>query len=114
MNKYLKNYTWSIYLRLISIITPHCSEEIAERGGFKGFISELKWPEYNEKYLKEKNVKIVVMLNGKKKGILEVPSDTNQKKLLDIVSSASNLSMIKVEKFAKIIFVKNKIINFVQ
>ena len=54
------------------------------------------------------------MLNGKKKGILEVPSDTNQKKLLDIVNSASNLSMIRVEKFAKIIFVKNKIINFVQ
>ena len=41
LNKYLKNYTWSIYLRLISIITPHYSEEIAERGVLKALFLSL-------------------------------------------------------------------------
>jgi len=110
----IKNYSWSIFLRLISIITPHYSEEIAHNSGFDGFVSELNWPKYKDAYLKEESVKMVIMLNGKKRGLIEVPSNTNQGKLIELINSKNKLSLINTEKFKKIIFVKNKIINFVQ
>ena len=110
----LKNYCWSIFLRLISIITPHYCEEIAEISGFKGFISQLKWPEYDKNYLGEVGVKIVVMLNGKKKGIIETDIDINEERLIELVYTDEKIPIEKNEKLKKIIFVKNKIINFVK
>ena len=110
----LKNYCWSIFLRLISIITPHYCEEIASLSGFKGFISELNWPEYDKNYLGEESVKIVIMLNGKKKGIIETNIDIIEKELIELICSNSEIAIEKNEKFKKIIFVKNKIINFVK
>ena len=110
----LKNYCWSIFLRLISVITPHYSEEIASLSGFEGFVSELNWPKYDKNYLEEENVKIVIMLNGKKKGIIETNVDINEKELIDLVYSDEKIPIDKNEKLKKIIFVKNKIINFVK
>ena len=110
----LKNYCWSIFLRLISIITPHYCEEIAEISGFKGFICQLKWPEYDKNYLGEEGVKIVVMLNGKKKGIIETDIDINEERLIELVYTDEKIPIEKNEKLKKIIFVKNKIINFVK
>ena len=110
----LKNYCWSIFLRLISIITPHYCEEIASLNGFEGFISELNWPKYDKNSLEEESVKIVIMLNGKKKGIIEIDSDVNEEELIELVYSNEKIPIEKDEKFKKIIFVKNKIINFVK
>ncbi len=114
LNQILKNYCWSVYLRLISIITPHYSEEIASNSGFNEFISELDWPVFNKNYLKEENIKMVVMVNGKKRGIVEVSSNVNQEKLIEIIDNEKKISLSKTDKFKKIIFVKNKIINFVE
>ena len=114
LNKTLKYYCWSIYLRLISIITPHYCEEIASHSGFNKFVSELDWPVIDKDYLKEETVKMVVMINGKKKGLIEVLSNTNQEKLIEIIDKEKNIFVSKRDKFKKIIFVKNKIINFVK
>ena len=114
LSRTLKNYCWSIFLRLISIITPHYSEEIAELSGFKGFISQLTWPEYDNNYLAEQNIKIVVMLNGKKKGIIKTDIDVDEKRLVELVYSEEKIPIEKCDKLKKIIFVKNKIINFVK
>ena len=114
LNQILKNYCWSVYLRLISIITPHYSEEIASNSGFNKFVSELDWPVFNKNYLKEENIKMVVMVNGKKRGIVEVSSNVNQEKLIEMIDNEKKISLSKTDKFKKIIFVKNKIINFVE
>ena len=114
ISKIVKNYSWSIFLRLISIITPHYSEEIAQKSGFTGFLSELDWPKYDEKFLKEESVKMVVMINGKKRGLIEAPLNVTQEFIIKMISSEKKIPVINAEKFKKIIFVKNKIINFVR
>ena len=113
LNRSLKNYCWSIYLRLISIITPHFCEEVASNAGLSEFICELDWPKFNKVYLKEENIKMVVMINGKKKGIVKVSSNINQDGLIDIINKDVSIPIIHGDKFKKIIFVENKIINFV-
>ena len=57
---------------------------------------------------------MVVMINGKKRGLIEVLSNTNQEKLIEIIDKEKNIFVSKRDKFKKIIFVKNKIINFVK
>ena len=113
LNRSLKNYCWSIYLRLISIITPHFCEEVASNAGLSEFICELDWPKFNKVYLKEENIKMVVMINGKKRGIVKVSSNINQDGLIDIINKDESIPIIHGDKFKKIIFVENKIINFV-
>ena len=56
---------------------------------------------------------IVFQINGKKKGIIKVHENIKKDKLIEtIVGSQSNYS-INIKKAKKIIFVPNKIINFV-
>ena len=90
ISKIVKNYSWSIFLRLISIITPHYSEEIAQKSGFTGFLSELDWPKYDEKFLKEESVKMVVMINCKNRGLIEAPLNFFKNFIIKIISWEKN------------------------
>ena len=60
MTKDLSDYCWSIFLRLISIITPHFSDELAEKSGFNNVLINLKWPDFDGSDLNEKIVDIVL------------------------------------------------------
>ncbi len=108
-----KNYSWSIFLRLIYLITPHFSEELANCGGFKETLCNLKWPKADQSYLEINTNKVVVQLNGKKKGILEIPINSNQDFVVDIIKNSETYNFLNKLDIKKIIFVKNKIINYV-
>ncbi len=107
------NYCWSIYLRLIYIITPHFSQELVYRSGSKQIIENTEWPLADLSKSSNNTVIIVVQINGKKKGIIKVHENIKKDRLIEtIVGSQSNYS-INIKKAKKIIFVPNKIINFV-
>ncbi len=113
MSKHLFNFYWSIFLRLISIITPHFCDEIAEKSGFKEFLINLKWPAFDKSGLDEKNISLVFQVNGKKKFLISVPFDSGQKDILEIISNNNNIPSSYYKDAKKVIFVKNRIINFV-
>ena len=114
INSTLFNYSWSIFLRLISIITPHLSQELASRSGYNKFLCHLDWPSYDKLCLTSESVKMVVQINGKKKMLLEVQLDTAQEKVIEMLSNHPKLAVELKTSIKKIIFVKNKIINFVK
>ena len=107
------NFSWSIYLRLIYIIIPHYAQELASLSGFKGLLDELKWPRTNMDYVEEEIVKIVVQFNGKKKSIIETSKDIDKDELIKRIKK--NLIKDDINKLIvkKVIYVPNKIINFV-
>ncbi len=111
----LFDYSWSIFLRLISIITPHLSQEIASKSGYNKLLCDLDWPSYDKLCLTSKNVKMVVQKNGKKKLLLEVPMDIDQDEVIKILFNHNSKLGIELKtSVKKIIFIKNKIINFVK
>ncbi|MFL2679413.1 MAG: leucine--tRNA ligase [Alphaproteobacteria bacterium] len=114
INIHLHNYSWSIFLRLISIITPHFSQELASNSGFKNLLSNIEWPNFKLEALSSEKVNIVVQLNGKKKTILNVSQNTEKAKLLEIIKKDSKNNFVDDSSIKKIIFIKNKIINFVK
>ena len=107
------NYSWSIFLRLINIITPHFSQELAFNAGFKENLHEISWPNFDSKSLQSSQVKIVVQINGKKKFILLVNEGVEKVELLEIIKKNKQYESLDITKFKRIIYVENKILNFV-
>ena len=106
------NYGWSVYLRLIHIFAPHFSDEIASIGGFNESLSTLSLPTVNKNFLNKEIIELVLQLNGKKKGIIKVKSDLEKDEIIQIIENKFK-NLVGEKKIRKIIFVKNKIINYV-
>ena len=108
----LLNYSWSIYLRLIYIIIPHFSQELVTLSGFKGMIEDLEWPVATSHHIQEEMVSIVVQVNGKKRNVFKVSLNTGKEDLIEIIKNNKYYDIDK-EQIKKVIFIPNKIINFV-
>ncbi len=113
INNKVYNYCWSVFIRLIYIVIPHFSQELASLSGYDGFISDLEWPKANKINSDEKTTKIVLQINGKKKNILDVPFNISEQDLIRTVKSQKDSYDVNKLNIKKVIFVKNKIINFV-
>ncbi len=109
----LFNFSWSVFLRLIYIIVPHYAQELAKLSGFNGFLDNLKWPTPDIKNTDESLVKVVVQINGKKKLVIETPRNTKKEVLIKTIQKDLLKDDINKLEVKKVIFVPNKIINFV-
>ncbi len=106
--------TYLSFIKILSPFAPHICEEIWQIFGGKKLIVSETWPKYDETKLVSSLAKIVVQVNGKVRATIEIPNDSQQ----DIVEKAvlKNEAIAKWldnKKIIKIIFIQNKIINFV-
>ena len=107
-NQTLKN-EWEKIIMLLLPLTPHLAHEC-----YKKINKKLYWPKYDPKLLEEENCKIVVQVDGRKRGILEAPINTEEKTIVKKSKQISNvLKHIKNSIIIKNIYIKNKLINFI-
>jgi len=107
-SKTLKN-EWEKITMLLIPLAPHLAYECSEKIGKK-----LYWPEYDFKLLKEENCTIVIQVNGRKRGILEIPTDTKETIVIKKSKEIDNVSKhIENTKIIKNIYIKNKLLNFI-
>lgn len=103
----------TVFLLLTPFI-PHFSEEIWEKLGKEGSASEYKWPEYQDKWLVQEESEIAVIIKGKVKAHLTVPSDISSKEVEEKVLALDKVKDILGEKPPKkVIYVPNRIVNIV-
>jgi len=109
----LKNAVETIFI-LLSPFTPHISEEVNEALGSKDSILTRQWPQAQEKYLKEEEVEVAVLINGKVRDKLRVdvswPEEEVEKKALGLEKIKKLLSGKPPEK---VIYIEKKIVNIV-
>jgi len=90
-------------------LAPHISCEL-----FKLYVNDnlmkKKWPLVDFQNLQNPFFELVIQINGKKKFTFEVPSDSEQNFIEEICFKEFKINK---ESYQKIIFVKNKLINFV-
>jgi len=80
----------------------------------KKTIHKTKWPEYDEKLIVDKKVKIVIQINGKMRDSIEVNKDIAQDALEEKIMSLKKISSyLEGQKIKKVIYIDNKLINFV-
>ncbi len=114
LKKDFHNFSWSIFLRLIYIITPHIAQELASIGGHSGFLSHLLWPVFDKSSMQSESVNIVVQLNGKKKFLVQAPINITKENLIDTIKKKPGFPFKYDKSVKKVIYVPNKILNIVK
>ena len=111
---------YDAFLTLLNPFAPHLTEEIHSRlqTTFPALaqtqLCQKSWPEWEEALLEENTVPMVIQVNGKLKGTVTVPMDSDEAAVLEAVKSVE-----KVQKategmsVVKTILVKNKLINLI-
>ena len=113
-DKYALRESLVILIRILEPMIPHIAEECWSIIGGKKLLSDQSWPIYNEKYIQDDMVQIVIQVNGKKRAILEIENDSEQDKVINKLKNIENIQILKdLDDVKKIIFVKNKILNIV-
>jgi len=98
---------------LISImpIIPHFSNECLE---IIGENKKITWPAYDENLTEEQEVQIVIQINGKKRGLIQINRDVEEEELIKIILKDEKISKyLNDSLFKKKIYVKNRLINFI-
>ena len=99
-------------LILISPVMPHFANECLEIIGAQN--DKIKWPEADEKFLEDEEANIVIQINGKKRGLINIKKDTEEDNLINIIKNDEKISKyISGKIIKKQIFIKNKILNFI-
>ena len=92
-------------------VIPHFVNECLEK---LNFTNNLSWPVVNNKFLKKENSNIVNQINGKKRSILKIRKDSKEEEIKEMINEKQLISKyLEDKKVHKIIFVPNKIINFI-
>ena len=91
-------------------VIPHLTNECLERINEKGEI----WPDVDNKFIKSDKCNIVVQINGKKRLVLSVEKNLEEKKILEKIKNDKSLDKYFLEKkLFKTIYIKDKIINLI-
>jgi leucyl-tRNA synthetase len=99
---------------ILSPFTPHICEELWERTGHEDSLYEARWPEYDEAALSSGEREIVVQVNGKVKGKLNVASGLDEDGLRAAAADSGMLDRLAAGRVVvKVILVPDRLINIV-
>ncbi|MDQ0254957.1 leucyl-tRNA synthetase [Evansella vedderi] len=102
------------FVKLLSPVAPHVSEELWNKLGNEDTIAYEVWPVYDESLLVENEVEIVVQVNGKLRGKLVIAKDASRE---EMVQKAKEVEKVKEEiegkTVRKVIAVPGKLVNIV-
>lgn len=111
--KYKKETLFENYEKiLISMqpIIPHFSNECLELMHIK----KVKWPNYDESLIKDETINLVIQINGKKRGLIQVVPDKEENEILEISKNNEQINKyIQNNEIKKSIYVKNKLLNII-
>jgi len=93
---------------------PDLTEEQWEMFGKEGFILTSRWPVADPSLMREDTVTIVVQVNGKLRGQIEVPNPAVEDVVMDAVKSNDKIqTWVAGKQIVKTIYVPGKLVNVV-
>ncbi len=101
-------------LMLLSPFAPHIAEELWQKQGFDGMACEVAWPEYDESKMVESEKEIAVQINGKFRGTVVVPADSDEDTVISIAKANEKVARaMEGMEIVRSIVVKNKLVNLI-
>ncbi len=101
------------FLIVLNPLAPHITSELFEIVFNKNIIEEL-WPKYEENKLVKNTFNLVVQVNGKIRGKIEVTTDTPEEEMFELAKSIDNVkTFIDNKEIVKVITVPRKLVNIV-
>ncbi len=104
------------FVLLLSPFAPHIAEELWQRLGHDQTLAYEPWPEYDEELIKENTVEIVLQINGKVRGTIQVSrEEAGNREVLEkrALESETIQKRIAGKEIKKVIAVPNRLVNVV-
>ncbi|URT70142.1 leucine--tRNA ligase [Cytobacillus firmus] len=102
------------FVKMLSPIAPHISEELWSKFGHDESIAYEAWPAFDEAKMVDDEVEIVIQINGKVKAKLMVPADAKKDLLEQIAMGDEKVKeQIDGKTVRKVIAVPGKLVNIV-
>ena len=105
----LENY--KSILKVMRPVIPHITSECLNELNAE---NQDNWPTVNEKYIMENEVNVVIQINGKKRSIIKIQKDLDEKMLIIAIKKDVNIKkFLENNNIIRSIYVKNKLINLI-
>ena len=102
------------FILLLSPFAPHLCEELWSLLKEPESLAYHKWPSYEEKYLSLNSYILPIQINGKVRFKIEVEKGVSQEELIPKIQNEPRLkNYFQGKKTKKVIFIPEKIINFI-
>jgi leucyl-tRNA synthetase len=99
---------------LLAPITPHISHELWLELGHEGAVIDAQWPVLDESALVQDNLQLVVQVNGKLRGQIDVPATASREDVEAAARVNENvLRFLDGLTIRKVIVVPGKLVNIV-
>ena len=99
---------------LIAPFAPHIAEELWEMLGQEGSVCDAQWPQWNEEYLVENQIKMGVQFNGKVRFEMLFAADADNQTIEQAVREDERTAKyVEGKQIVKIIIVPKRMINVV-
>ena len=106
--KYLKDF-----LILLSPFAPHITEELNEKLGFDD-MSKQTWPKWDENKIIASSIIVSIQVNGKLRATIEIEPEWDENQIKEKALLEPNVQkFIGDNQIKKVIYIKNKNMNFV-
>ena len=105
---------FKIFLQILSPFAPHLTEELWHRLGEKKSINFSDWPKWDEKLLKDEEIKIAVQVNGKVRAEIVVGAEDAEAEVKNkALADEAVQKHLAGRDVKKTIYIKNRLINIV-
>lgn len=102
------------FIKILSPIAPHVCEEMHQHYTGKETLAYEPWPQYDEAKLVVDEVEIVVQVNGKLRGRVNVALNSTEEEVKELALQIPTvMAQTEGKMIRKIIYVPNKLINIV-
>ena len=103
-----------ILIRVLSPIAPHVSEKLWQALAMQGGLLDAPWPQVDPKALQADHVTLVVQVNGKLRGEIEVAADAGEELIRTTALSDKRVAKhINDRPLQKLVIVPGKLVNIV-
>ncbi|MDQ6780092.1 MAG: leucine--tRNA ligase [Candidatus Eremiobacteraeota bacterium] len=101
-------------LLLLAPFAPHITEELWQLTGQAGSIHEQPWPQYDQRWLQRALISVVIQVNGKKRGAVEVAPRTAKEAVLELARAVPTVHPhLDGKQIRNLVYVPDRLLNIV-
>jgi leucyl-tRNA synthetase len=102
------------FLVLLNPFAPHLSSELWEKVNLRGQITDQDWPSYDEKFLVEDEIEIVIQVNGKVRDRITMSIQASDEEIKNAALALPRIQELTTGKqIRRVVVIPKKLVNIV-
>jgi leucyl-tRNA synthetase len=102
------------FVLILAPFAPHIAEELWQKLGHKDTLAYEPWPEYDKELVKEKEIELVIQVNGKIKDRIVVAADADEEQIKQkALANEKVIAALAGKQPKKVIVIRSRLVNIV-